>query len=86
MWITYDDSDDRYGMVLGCLGPGWHTDDPDDPQQRHHQKPTNLPLETLNEEMAPSCATRPGVGPRLVYVPDQHGPHGAQAGLPRGSG
>ena len=73
-------------MVSGCLGPSRHADDLDDPQQRHHQKPPNLPLKTLNKAVASPRATRAGVRPRLVHVPDQHGPHGAQAGLPRGGG
>ena len=35
--------------MLGGLGASGHSDDPDDPQQRHHEEPEDLPLTTLKQ-------------------------------------
>ena len=67
----------------GCLGQRRHSDYPDDPQQRHHQEPAHLPVKAVVKAVAPARATCAGVGPRLVYVPNQHRPHDPQAGVPR---
>ena len=38
-------------LCSGCVGAGRHPDHPDNPQQRHHQEPQDLPLKTWGKQM-----------------------------------
>ncbi len=67
---------------LGCVGPRRHADDPEHPQQRDHAQPAHLAVPSVRRPVVHSHPEGQGERPRLVHVPDQHRPHGAQIRIP----
>lgn len=61
-----------FGFSLGRLGPGGHSDHPDDPPPHHHAEPASLPLPPRPQDLEAPHGQCGGGRSRLVHVPNQH--------------